>query len=243
MSIRAHETPPKPVETNMSHTDKRLWKKLAGAFKLLQGFGGYTRGCASTPPWNSTTTRKEECSISKLQPLRVPNRYHCRVSGATIGDNYKGHLITGETPLSKNNKKQKNKPTNPKKTRSVWSRPKVEGPTAQKATMAHQADGRGTPWASLCLARGLGTTPRSLRLARGPDAPSGESSPRSRDPTHPRASLHLARGPDAPSGESPPCSRPPLAHDAAPTPPTRALNALARHGRSGQRRIPATPTL
>jgi hypothetical protein len=116
MSIRAHETPPKPVETNMSHTDKRLWKKLAGAFKLLQGFGGYTRGCASTPPWNSTTTRKEECSISKLQPLRVPNRYHCRVSGATIGDNYKGHLITGETPLSKNNKKQKTNLQTPKNT-------------------------------------------------------------------------------------------------------------------------------
>jgi hypothetical protein len=82
-------------------------------------------------------------------------------------------------PFSKNNKTQTNKPTNPK-TRSVWLRPKEEGPTAQKAATAHQTNGRGTPQANLRLARGLGTVPQKLRLARGPGPPSSESTPRSR---------------------------------------------------------------
>jgi hypothetical protein len=55
---------------------------------LVQGFGGYTRGCASAPPRNSTTTMREESPISKRQPLRVPNGYHHRGSGATVGDNH-----------------------------------------------------------------------------------------------------------------------------------------------------------
>jgi hypothetical protein len=42
---------------------------------------------------------------------------------------------------------------------------------------------------------------------------------------------------------TPPRSRSPQTHDAAPTPLMRALNALARRGRLGQRRIPATPAL
>jgi hypothetical protein len=82
-------------------------------------------------------------------------------------------------PFSKNNKTQTNKPTNPK-TRSIWLRPKAEGPTAQKAATTHQTNGRGTPRANLCLARGLGAAPQKLRLAQGPDAPSGESPPCSR---------------------------------------------------------------
>jgi hypothetical protein len=52
---------------------------------LLQGFGGYTHGCASAPPRNNTTTRREERPISKRQPLRVPNGYHRRGSGAIAG--------------------------------------------------------------------------------------------------------------------------------------------------------------
>jgi hypothetical protein len=63
---------------------------------LLQGFGSYTRGCASAPPRNNTTTRREERPISKRQPLRVPNGYHRRGTGATVGDNHKGPLITRE---------------------------------------------------------------------------------------------------------------------------------------------------
>jgi hypothetical protein len=75
---------------------------------LLQGFGGYTRGCASTPPRNGTATRAEEHPISKHQPLRVPNRYHRRGSGATVEDDHKGPLITGKTPFLQNNKTQTN---------------------------------------------------------------------------------------------------------------------------------------
>jgi hypothetical protein len=66
---------------------------------LLQGFGNYTRGCASAPPRNGTATRREERPISKHQPLRVPNRYHRRGSGATVGGDHKGPLITGKKPL------------------------------------------------------------------------------------------------------------------------------------------------
>jgi hypothetical protein len=93
---RPAETLSRPAETNTSHADKTFWKNLVGAFTLLQGFGGYTRGCASAPPRNSTATRSEERPTSKLQPLRVPNRYHCRGSRATVEDSHRGSLITGE---------------------------------------------------------------------------------------------------------------------------------------------------
>jgi hypothetical protein len=77
---------------------------------LLQGFGGYTRGCSSAPPRNGTATGREERPISKRQPLRFPNGYHRRGSGATVGDGHKGPLITGENPLFCKIKKWK--PTN-----------------------------------------------------------------------------------------------------------------------------------
>jgi hypothetical protein len=50
-------------------------KNPTGAPTLLQGLGGYTRGCTSVPPRNSTAARREESPISKRQPLRVPNGY------------------------------------------------------------------------------------------------------------------------------------------------------------------------
>jgi hypothetical protein len=74
-------------------------ENLAGTPTLLQGFGGYTRGCASVPPQNNTATRREERPISKHQLLRVPNGYHRIGSGATVGDSHKGPLITGKNPL------------------------------------------------------------------------------------------------------------------------------------------------
>jgi hypothetical protein len=88
-----------PAETNTSHTGKRCEKNLARAPTLLQGFGGYTHRCASAPPRNNTAARREERPISKHQPLRVPNGYHRRGSGATVGDRHKGPLITGENPF------------------------------------------------------------------------------------------------------------------------------------------------
>jgi hypothetical protein len=59
---RLAETLPMPAKTNTSYTNKTLWKNLVGAPMLLQGFGGYTRGCASVPPRNRTATRREEKS-------------------------------------------------------------------------------------------------------------------------------------------------------------------------------------
>jgi hypothetical protein len=68
----------------------------------------------------------------------------------------------------------------------MWSQPKVEGPRPKETITAHQPTGRDTPRVI-------------LRLARGADAPSGESPPRSRPPrardprTHsPDQSIHAA---------------------------------------------------
>jgi hypothetical protein len=102
-------------------------KNLAGAPTLLQGFGGYTRGCASAPPRNSTATRREEHPISEHQPLRVPNKYHRRGTGATVGDSHNGPLITGGKPISSQNNKNTNELTN-RKLRLAQSRPGDKSP-------------------------------------------------------------------------------------------------------------------
>jgi hypothetical protein len=103
-----------------------------------------------------------------------------KARGLLSGTSHKGPLITRKTPLLKNNKRKTNKPTN-HKAHSAWSRSKIEkGPWPNKVIAAHQTASRGTPRVNLRLARGPGITPRSLRLARGLDAPSGESPPRSR---------------------------------------------------------------
>jgi hypothetical protein len=61
-----------------------------------------------------------------------PNGYHCRGSGATIGDSHKSPLITREKPLSKNYKTETNRPAN-RKIRSAWPRPETkEGPRPKK---------------------------------------------------------------------------------------------------------------
>jgi hypothetical protein len=70
----------------------------------------------------------------------------------------------------------------------------------------------------------LGKSPPRSRVGR----PLGRNFASLEGSTPPRANLRLARG------------RPKLA-DSAPTPPTRALNALTRRERPGQRWIPATP--
>jgi hypothetical protein len=159
-----------------------------------------------------------------------------------VGDSHKGPLITGENPIfSQNNKTQTNQQT--VNFTSCNHGLVSEGPTTQATSVVHQAIGPSTPRAHLCLARGApGAVPPKLRLARGPDAPSSETPPRSRvgrplgrnpasleGPDAPRAKFHLARGRPGPAAS-------------APT-PTRALNALRRRERTGQRRIPAMPAL
>jgi hypothetical protein len=48
---------------------------------------------------NSIATRREERPISKRQPLRVPNGYHRRGSGATVRDSHEGPLMNRENPI------------------------------------------------------------------------------------------------------------------------------------------------
>jgi hypothetical protein len=170
---------------------------------LLQGFGGYTRGCASAPLQNSTTIRRGERPIRKRQPLQVPDEYHRRGSGATVGDNHKGTLITGGNPFSFANNKNTNELTNYKlHPKTITAR--QQEPTAQATSAARQTINPSTPRAKLCFARRAqhrtaGTPPRS-RAGR----PLGRDSASLEGWTPPRARLRLARGLDAPSGGSPP---------------------------------------
>jgi hypothetical protein len=148
---------------------------------LLQGFGGYTCGCASAPPRNSTTTRREEHPINKRQPLRAPNRHHRRGSGATVGDNHKGLLTNGKKPFLQNNQTQ----INPQ---IVKHTPHNHGPVQGGA---HGPSNLSDPSGFL------------------PGHPSIRTPASLEGYTPPRAYLRLARGLHAPSGRSPPRSRPP----------------------------------
>jgi hypothetical protein len=96
---RSAETLPTLAETNTSHTGRHYGKNLVGAPTLLQGFEGYTCGCAIAPPWNGIATRREEYPINKHQPLRVPSGYHRRGSGATVGDSHRGPLNNRAKPI------------------------------------------------------------------------------------------------------------------------------------------------
>jgi hypothetical protein len=175
---RSAETLPKLAETNTSHTDKMLRKNLAGAFTLLQGFGGYTRGCASAPPRNNTAMRGEESPISKRQALRVPNRYHCRGPGATIGAAIGIPNSQGKCPFRKiiKAKEQTHEPQNMLFVVPTESR-RAHGPESRNGPPNEQ-----------------------------PRYPSGESLPRSRTRRHATKSPPRLRA-DAPTGESPPRSR------------------------------------
>jgi hypothetical protein len=123
---------------------------------------------------------KEERPISKRQPLRVPNGHHRRGTGATIGESHEGPLITRKNPFFFAKMIiQTHKPQITPRIVAAWC---GEGPTARITSATHQAANLGPPRANFRLARGPGTAPRNLRLARGLDAPSGESPPRSRTP-------------------------------------------------------------
>jgi hypothetical protein len=178
-------------------------KNPARAPTRLQGFGGYTRGCASAPPRNSTTFRREGCPISKHHPLRDPNGYRRRGSGATVGDSHRGPPKNrGKNPFSfANNKTHMN-------SQIINHAQDNHGPVAG----AHGPGNLSGPpeWSAPAplgrnsgLLEGHNTVLTELRLARGMDAPSGETPPRSRA--------------GRPSGETPPRSRAgrPLGRDSA----------------------------
>jgi hypothetical protein len=112
--LKPAETSPMPAETNTSHDDKHCRKTLKEYRHSSKASGARPTGPLARPPRHNAATRREERPISKRQPLRVPNGYHRRGSGATIGDNRKGPLITGETPISSQNNKNTNKLTNDK---------------------------------------------------------------------------------------------------------------------------------
>jgi hypothetical protein len=203
----------------------------------LQGFGGYTRGCASASPRNNTATKREEHPISKHQPLLVPNRYQRRGSGVTVGDSHKGPLIIGEKPISSQNNKNTNELTNCK-LHPAQSRPGDRSPRPWQPQWPVKRSAPAPLRRNSASLEGPGAVLLKLHLARGARCRTTETPPRSRAGrplgrdsaslegwTPPRSGLHLARGLHAPSLL------------------TGEVNAPTRHGRLGQRRIPAMPSL
>jgi hypothetical protein len=75
----------RPAETNASRTDGSAQKNLAEMHALLQGFRGYTRGCASAPPQNVTTFGSEESPNRKHQTLWVPTDTAAKAQGLLSG--------------------------------------------------------------------------------------------------------------------------------------------------------------
>jgi hypothetical protein len=168
------------------------------------------------PPRTSTASRREECPISKHQPLRNPNGYHYRGSGATVGDSHRGPLNNRGKPISfANNANELTKNTNTHSHDPTAGAHGSGGPSSPPEQSAPVTLGRNS--ASL---EGHSTTLMRLRLYRESDAPSGEVPPRSRARRPlgqsfaslegwmpPQAKFDLARGLDAPSSEVPPRSR------------------------------------
>jgi hypothetical protein len=153
-------------------------KKPCRSTHALARLWGYTRGCASAPPRNSTTSRREEHPISKHQPLRDPNRYHRRGSGATVGDNHRGPLKTEGKPIFFSNNENTNELTQ-HKTRPRQSQTSGRGPRSWRPPRPTKTVSPSPPRNSISL-EGHIVVLTGLRLARGLDAPSGETPPRSR---------------------------------------------------------------
>jgi hypothetical protein len=150
---RPAEILPTLAETNTSHIGRLCEKTLAGAPTLLQGFRGYTRGCASAPPRNSTTSKREERPISKHQPLRDPNGYHRRGSGATVGDSPRGPLKQPGENQFLSQKTQTNSQNITHTVTAQW-----QGPIDLVAPAAHQ-NGQPQPPLGETPLRSRGTTP------------------------------------------------------------------------------------
>ena len=87
--------------TRMAEELARL-KDLARVSSLLQGLGGYTRGCARAPPRKfSHTQNKQPCTeLSGRRPEGTSlcrNKLHSyKASGATVGDKHKGSPNQGD---------------------------------------------------------------------------------------------------------------------------------------------------
>jgi hypothetical protein len=200
---RRAEILPMPGETNTSHTGRLCEKTLQEHPRFCKASGGNTRGCASTPPWNSTTSRREEHPISKHQPLRDPNGYHRKGSGATVRDSHRGPLNNrGKPHFLLQITKHKHK------TCSRRSRPSGRGPQTWRPQRPTRTVSPSPPRAKLRFARGIRhhadkTLPRSMaERPLGQDSTSlegwttlGRDSASLEGWTAPRARLRLARGP------------------------------------------------
>jgi hypothetical protein len=158
-------TSPMPVETNASHTGKKLAKKpLHEHSHSCRASGAKPAGSLTRPHGTALATRREECPISELQHLRVPNGNTHRCSGATVGDSPKGPLNNrGETCLKP--EKRKTKSTRTPNTHAQH-RNNLGGP--------HGPPGRHgrRPSSEVRLARGVDALSGEVCLARGPYAPS-----------------------------------------------------------------------
>jgi hypothetical protein len=175
---RPAEILPKPVETNISHTGRLCEKTLQEHPRSCKASGATPAG-ALAPPRNSTTSKREECPINKHQPLRGPNGYHRRGSGATVRDSHWGPLKHGgKHVFFANNKTQMNS-RNIKHVR--YNHGPVAGARGPGGLSGPPERSAPAPLGRNSVSlEGHNVVLTRLRLARGLDAPSGETPPRSR---------------------------------------------------------------
>jgi hypothetical protein len=180
----------------------QLLSNLERVHTLLQGFVGYTRGCASAPP-RKTHAHSKGKSHKELPAFAKLITILAKAQGLLSGTAIRGPLTKGRTTLSK----CKLLPNPDGLTRDkTHARPKAcHGPAAARAhpTRAHAHA------SNLWLARGS-RPPSSQSLPRSREQhPSSESSPRSWN-QHPLSESSPRSRDQRPSSESPPHSRPTL---------------------------------
>jgi hypothetical protein len=208
------------------------------------------------------TARREERNCILQQRFQHP--LEVKLSGIAI----RVPNNRGKTPFSKNNKRRTNPQTanhTPRSHDPGWRR--AHGPNNLSSPSSSQPRHPSRELPSRSSARRR--TTKSLPRSRG-SHPLGQISASLEGQSPPRANLRLARGADTPSGESPLRSKAPRPLGRfsaslegvappqtifcftrgrpglvtpAPTPPTKALNALICRGCPGQKRILATPAL
>jgi hypothetical protein len=82
------ETLSKPAERNTSQACHSTFVKPCMSAHTPQDFGGYTRGCASTPPQKPHTLKGKV--LHEVTSLCKTNHHFGKGSGATVRDGHKG---------------------------------------------------------------------------------------------------------------------------------------------------------
>jgi hypothetical protein len=149
---RPAEILPMQAETNTSHTGRLREKTLQEHPRSCKASGATPAGALARPHGTAQHPGGDR-PISKHQPLQDPNGYHCRGSGATVGDSHRGPLKNRGKPIffCKNTK---HKRTHKRKTHSRQSRLSSRGPRSWRPRWPTRTVSPSHPRAKLHFARG-----------------------------------------------------------------------------------------